>query len=324
MPRLNPSIFVCTAMLFGSFGSSPPSASAQLSGSESLGVFIDMKNPVQLMEARSRELVDRLRESDQDAVSKQELRMELSKVLLQQFSEQEAERLRKVEAIEQRIQRIKSVLEMRAQNAERIVDARIAQLLGEPSDLAWDFPIDLPAESAGESNSLRYGSQWSVAEPEGNSPVDSIVESNSLRYGSELSVAEPKSQVLDSLPQFGSLSSDLLLGYGLALSNVNGQKEELAKLTQNLENLEKRVADARSACEKFSQQLTGTKMNDPKLSSEYQESINRLVSFMREAEELSALVQSKKRVIEALELQLLPLSREVQNRTHGEGNLPGR
>lgn len=291
MPRLNPSMFVCKALLLGCFCSDPPIASAQLSGPEPVVDVIDMENSLKVMEARSRELVERLKEPDQDAVSKQALREELLKILLQQFSEQEAERLRKVEAIEQRIKSVKSVLQQRAKNAERIVEARIAQLLGEPSEMAWDFSIDLPAdELEGERKALPTVSDDIVARWDRNA-------ASSL------------------LPR---LSNDLLLGYGLVVSNVNGKKEELAALTKNLDSLEKKVVDAHSACLQLSQQLTGQDMNDPKLSSEYQKAIDRMGEAMRDVEEMTALVQSKKRELQTLEMQLLPLSKEVETRYPSE------
>lgn len=291
MPRLNLSMFVCTAMLFGCVCSVPSGASAQLSGPELVVDAIDKENSSQEMEARSRELVDRLKEPDQDTVSKQALREELLKILLQQFSEQEAERLRKVEAIEQRIKSVKSVLEQRAKNAERIVETRIAQLLGEPSKMAWDFSIDLPADSLeGERKALPTRSDDIVVKTDHNT-------------------------ALNKLP---SLSNDLLLGYGLAVSNVNGKKEELAALTANLDSLEKKVVDAHSACVQLSQQLTGQDMNAPNLSSEYQKAIERMGEAMRDVEEMTALVQSKKRELQTLEMQLLPLSKEVETRYPSE------
>jgi hypothetical protein len=227
-------------------------------------------------EAKVRELAARWKDTAPGAESKATLRTEITEILLQQFSEMESERMRKVEAIEKRIQSVKSILQQRAQNAERIVDDRIAQLLGEPSTMGWDFSIDLPSVS-------------------------------------NENASEPKAESI-LLKHTEKLDPDLLLGYGLAESNIQGKKNELAASTSQLAEYEKMVTDAKAACIDLSRQLTGQNMNDPKLNSEYQKSIKRLIESMRQVDDITATIQRKKREIETLELQLLPLTIEVETR----------
>lgn len=269
--------FAAALLCSGPFAASP--SNAQLSGLNGDEVF--SATPVDnVQEAKIAELTSRWKETSPDGDSRKAIRVKLAEELLRQFVLLEEKRMQKVEAIEKRIQSVKAILQQRAQNAERIVDLRISELLGEPSSMSWDFPVDLPNPDGLNSS--------------GGTALDPLAKPILLEHGERM-------------------NPDLLLGYGLAESNIQAKKSELAQSASELAEYEKVAADARAACLDLSRKLKGQNMNDPQLSSEYQKSIDTLLEALRKVDDVSATIQSKKREIETLELQLLPLSNEVEN-----------
>ena len=185
----------------------------------------------------------------------------------------ESERKQQIEVIEKRIQKVKATLDMRAQNAEKIVENRISQLLGEPSSLSWDYAIPDDADEA------------------------------RVKANSEAKAAKLKEEALDS---------NLLLGYGLALSTFEEKRKVFEESLAKQKELEAVVSDAEARASLYAKQLNGEKMNDPNLSTKYRETISQVEEKMRKVEELMKSLQTQKRELSILELELLPLKNEVE------------
>jgi hypothetical protein len=109
-----------------------------------------------------------------------------------------------------------------------------------------------------------------------------------------------------------ALDSDLLLGYGLALSSLSDKKKALEGAVAKLRDYEEKTAGAELLTTEYAKKLKGDKMNDPKLTTEYRKTIEDMEESMRRVEELTRLVQMHKREIAVLEMELLPLTKEVE------------
>ncbi len=89
------------------------------------------------------ELVARLRSlgPSGEEGEKSELRNRITALTREQFLEHEATRERHIQAIEERVAKIKRTLELRTKNMESIIEARVNSLLGESSALDWNFEV---------------------------------------------------------------------------------------------------------------------------------------------------------------------------------------
>jgi hypothetical protein len=75
---------------------------------------------------------------------KREIRRKLTHVLTQQFDQHLEQQKKELEALEKQIDRLRSVLEKRRENKEKIIDRRIEQLVQEAEGLGWNAPNSPP------------------------------------------------------------------------------------------------------------------------------------------------------------------------------------
>lgn len=97
-------------------------------------------------------------DSNGQAAAKDKLRG----LVKQQFKEMEAARQDEVAALEKRLENLRSLLRVRADRADEIIDKRVDQLLGLPSGLEWN--IDSPELNEGRTLPLLPSSSKKLEE----------------------------------------------------------------------------------------------------------------------------------------------------------------
>lgn len=275
-------------------------------------------------DADVKRLVERIKKTEIDEETKSALRTELMQELLTQFAEMESERKQQIEVIEKRIQNVKATLEMRAQNAEKIVENRISQLLGEPSSLSWDYAIPDEKQSALSQGTRELALDRNLSWLQANQllrATQSKADDNSPRKKASIDADEAKNRASNAAKAATSkkeaLDANLLLGYGLALTTFEEKRKAFEESLAKKKELEAVVSEAEARASIYAKQLNGEKMNDPILSTRYRETISQVEEKMRKVEELMKSLQSQKRELSILELELLPLKNEVE-RIYGE------
>lgn len=261
------------------------------------------KEDLAAQEAQIAQLVKKIKDKDIDEDSKTALKQELNALLLEQFTLLESIRREQIETIERRIEQVKATLDMRSKNAETIVASRVSQLLDEPSNIDWNFTLplnDLPPLLSTVPNT----------EPKSPSVVLPLLGPNEVKLDGLLTPAKPLNKSVEGNHRT-DLNSDLLLGYGLALSNIDGKKKELAEVVKKRDAIEDQMRIARETSYKFSKALEGENRNDPTLNSQYEKTIEDVASKMEQYEKLMSLISQKNREIAILEMRLLPLVEEV-------------
>lgn len=262
-------------------------------------------------EADVKRLVERMKKCEKEDQTQSYLRKELTQVLFEQFAEMEAARKQQIEAIEKRIQYVKAALDLRAQNAEKIVEARISELLGEPSGLSWDFAMPevkpLLAPQGIPEVAIDRNLDWKDA----RILLQSTMQNNQTTLESNAGTMEEGVTAAKEAKQ-EKLDSTLLLGYGLALSVIDEKKKAIAEVIARQEELKAIASDAEAEVGVLAKKLQGDKRNDPTLSTQYRQAILKVGEKMRKVDELTRNLQSQKLALSKLEMELLPLENEVE------------
>ena len=99
----------------------------------------DSENPERAFEERTENLVNEInRCKERDELEQvAEFKQQLSEVVNEHFLWLESRRQQQVEALEQRLEKLKKLLEVRSKNSDKIINRRIQTLLDEPDALDW-------------------------------------------------------------------------------------------------------------------------------------------------------------------------------------------
>jgi hypothetical protein len=83
--------------------------------------------------------VDEINEAkdNKDVERVAELKQQLTEVVNEHFQWLESKRQAQVEALELRLDKLKKLLKVRSNNADKIIDRRVRSLLNEPDTLDW-------------------------------------------------------------------------------------------------------------------------------------------------------------------------------------------
>lgn len=99
----------------------------------------DSENPERAFEERTENLVNEINRCKEMNELEQvaEFKQQLSEVVNEHFLWLESRRQQQVEALEQRLEKLKKLLEVRSKNSDKIINRRIQTLLDEPDALDW-------------------------------------------------------------------------------------------------------------------------------------------------------------------------------------------
>ena len=99
----------------------------------------DQDNPEETFEERTHSIVDEINQAkeEKDLERVAELKQQLSEVVNEHFQWLETKRQAQVEALELRLEKLKKLLKVRSNNADKIIDRRVRSLLNEPDALDW-------------------------------------------------------------------------------------------------------------------------------------------------------------------------------------------
>ncbi|MEQ1827072.1 MAG: hypothetical protein ABL921_14050 [Pirellula sp.] len=89
---------------------------------------------------------------DKDTVQTQQLRERLKQITLKQFREMEATRVKQLSELESRVEELRKVISDRANQAEKIVERRIKNLLDEGDGLGWELKDSDPTRAKTSPN----------------------------------------------------------------------------------------------------------------------------------------------------------------------------
>lgn len=99
----------------------------------------EQDNPEEAFEERTHSIVDEINgaKDNKDLERVAELKQQLTEVVDEHFQWLETKRQAQVDALELRLEKLKKLLKVRSNNADKIIDRRVRSLLNEPDALDW-------------------------------------------------------------------------------------------------------------------------------------------------------------------------------------------